>query len=290
MTSKDAARFINTLDETAPPSEQPDSADFAILDLAADNDLLRRIYAGMTHEAISWRSLFENTDWFEQWEHGPILVDLRQCPAFRAALFGQMNQLPMGLLLETSWDMDSLHDHISRWIHKGLSNDGQLMRLHEPRMFGPLLCIMDDMQYRALTAAGSRWIWHDTHTWRSTTLDQPQPPAELSDIPRLPESKLEETKPYWLAAEAHGYSTHYRDALPNQTVPTHWVLERLLEGSTHGFHQSSHLERWLRLSIQYDADFHSRAPYKTILSDQHKTLSDRLSAMESASENQHAPV
>lgn len=290
MTSKDAARFINTLDETAPPSNQPATADFAILDLAVDDDLLRRIYAGMTHEAISWRSLFENTAWFEVWDHGPILVDLRQCPTFCAELIDKLSRSPMGLLLKTNWDMDSLHDHITQWIHKGLSSDGQLMRVHEPRMFGPLLCVMDDVQYRMLTAAGSHWSWHDTHTWRSTTSDQPQSPVDVSDIPRLPTARLEETKPYWLAAEAHGYSAHYKDALREQAAPTHWVLERLLEGSALGFQLSSHLERWLRLSIRYGADFHRRAPHDAIMSAPHKTLSDRLSAMESASEIQHAPV
>ncbi|EMP57327.1 hypothetical protein MSNKSG1_01863 [Marinobacter santoriniensis NKSG1] len=288
--SMDAADCINTLEHVAPPVSLPDAADFAIVDLAADEQSLQCIYDAMIGESIHWLSLFQNTPWFPQWKQGPVLLDLRQAPVFRNALIERMVTVPSGLLVRTNWSMDEFHAHISHCIHDGVPMDGHLLRLHEPRWFGPLLCAVGDRQRQAILAAGTHWFWYDSHTWRTAMPDPHDPAPGERPLPRLSLDRLEATTPYWLAAEARGYRAHYESVLPQDVSATAWILTRLQEAHEAGFRQSDYLERWLRLAIRQGAGFHRRSPYSVFLEDESKTPGYRLSAMEGAMENANATL
>ncbi|TBW46945.1 DUF4123 domain-containing protein [Marinobacter halodurans] len=286
----DAAKYISTLNQVAPPTHSPDRADFAVVDLAVDSKLLERIYGAMTHEPVQWRSLFEQTSWSTEWRHGPVLVDLRKASEFQKSLADQMTRHSIGLLLRSDWSMDELHAHFVHWIHDGLPVKGSLLRVQEPRKLGALLCVLGDTQRQALLNGASTWFWHDSHTWRTATPEKHEPLTHSSIPPGVSPDQLEAMAPYWLASEAQGCSEHYRESLAHHDAPEHWVLKRLLEGDQAGFKTSSHLERWLRLAILHGAGFHRRAPFAALLDEPQTTSNDRLSAMEGAVENQHAPV
>lgn len=290
MMSMDAVDCINTLEHVAPPVSLPDAADFAIVDLAADEECLQCIYDAMIGEPVQWLSLFQNTPWFGQWKQGPALVDLRQAPMFRSALIERMATVASGLLVRTSWSMDDFHAHVSYCMHQSVPVKGHLLRLHEPRWFGPLLCAVGDRQRQAILGAGSHWFWHDSHTWRKAMPDPHDPAPGYRPLPRLSLDRLEATTPYRLAAEARGYRDHYEAVLPQNETPTAWILARLQEAHGAGFRQSCYLERWLRLAIRQGAGFHRRPPYSMFLEDESKTPGYRLSAMEGAMENEHATV
>ncbi len=286
----DAAHCINTLETRAGRAAAPLTFDFAILDLAQDEDLLARIYATMAREPLAWVSLFEGTDWQEHWRDGPVLVDARQTPGFQRGMVGRLHESPSGLLLKTPHVMDALRTHLARWIHQAPPGRDGLVRIHEPRMFGPLLCTLASNQQEALLQVASHWHWHDSHTWRTASPAEHAAGAGLPLHPQLQSWQFQAATPYRLAAEAIGHAQHYQRALAHLPDPEAWVLERLQEARNAGFATTRQLERWLRLAIRQGADFHTKAPYSGLLAREELSRNDQLDAMEGAAETYHAPA
>jgi hypothetical protein len=240
---------------------------------------------------VEWQSLFLGGRFQKWWENGPILVDVREAPAFQEQLPERLENYPIGVLLRSDLSMDALFSRLVYWTNDALGKEGSLLRFHEPRMFGPLVCGLSDGPVEELTGCGSAWFWHDTHSWQSVTpstaLTEDQvrvelPPGLVTGI------SIDAARYYRLAADARGYTPYYRGHLPETQDPDHWVLQRLLEGQEAGFKADSHLERWLRLAIQRGEGFHQRPAFKSILMQENLTSPEKLTAMESEPEVQHA--
>ncbi|WP_336367049.1 DUF4123 domain-containing protein [Marinobacter sp. C2H3] len=287
----DAAELIETLERVTPVTPACGPASHALVDFAADDSLLALLYNAAVSEPVPWRSLFEDTPWWPHWRAGPALVDLRQAPAFQQALARRMVEVPGGILLDTSWTTGGLHRHLSRWLHQGLTGGETLLRIQDPRKFGPLLCAMPPSQRQALLLCASAWSWHDGHRWRlarpfpatGPAAGQPQTPLPApptAEAPALPPDTLADVPAFWLASEAQGYATHYADVVPDDDHPARWVLERLLEADRHGVHASQHLERWLRLALRHGASFFRQPPFNALLDNPQVILDQRLRAME----------
>lgn len=205
----DAAYYINTLETTASRVAKPYDYDFAVLDLTSSDELLEEIYAGMANEPIRWWSLFEGTDWQAEWDNCPVLLDLRYAASFRALLSSRLECSPQGILFKSDNPLDDLHKHLSHWLTESNPGSGQLLRFHEPRMFGPLLYVLADQSCQKLLSAGTHWWWHDAHNWR-----QAMPKEGISSLKISPEEilvsqlELQSSEFYWLASEACGYATY----------------------------------------------------------------------------------
>lgn len=287
----DTAHYINTLKRLVINTKRPLQFDYAVLDLAADKDLLGVIYEAMTHEVVDWRSLFLGGRFQAWWANGPVLVDVREASAFKEQLLERMENQPIGVLLRSDLCMDTLFPRLVYWTNDALGNEGSVLRFHEPRMFGPLVCGLSDGPVEELTGCGSAWYWHDTHGWQSVipakALTEDQAWIELPPG-MVTRTSIEAARYYRLAADARGYANYYQGHLPETPDPHHWVLHRLLEGQEAGLKTDSHLERWLRLSIQHGEGFHQRPAFKSLLMQENLTSPEKLIAMESEPEVQHA--
>ena len=286
----DAAHFINTLEARAGRARKPERFDFVVLDLAADESLLRRIYQAMGREPLDWVSLFRDTGWQGHWREGPVLVDARQAPVFQRELVASLESRPLGLLLQSDHSPEAIRTHLARWIQTAHTGEGNLVRVHEPRMIGPLLCSMEPAQHQSLLSVASRWHWHDGHFWREAGPAEYDPGQVATTAPVIATQQQEGVLPYRLAAEACGYASHYRQALGSRPKPETWVLERLLEAREAGFAWSNHLERWLRIALRQGEGFQSREPYTDVLAQDELSRNDKLAAMEGATETSHAPA
>ncbi|MAA67057.1 MAG: hypothetical protein CL581_20045 [Alteromonadaceae bacterium] len=289
--SMDAAKNINTLNQKAGLSGAPTRVDFAIVDLAIDDDLLKNIYAGMTSETIEWWSLFTDTSWQENWQHGPILVDLRHASKMQSQLIAIAAEVPIGLMITSKWQPVALRDYLAHWLCSSTEGEGKLLRFHEPRMFGPLLCALANEQSALLGNAASSWHWHDSHQWREHWPTQPaDSPHETLPEVAVASNQIEAVTPYRLAADAQGYAEYYASVLSTTPEPEHWALERLIDANEAGFNNSAHQEQWLRLALRHGADFYLHPPFKALLVREDLSPTERFIAMESEPEIHHAAV
>lgn len=276
----DAAYYTTILEKMAPPGNKPEAGSYAIVDLAIARDFLKQLYSVMASETVAWWSLFEGSEWQPDWSSGPILVDLRNCSAFTLQLVEDMETRPMGVLIRSSLDAKDLRDRCQKWLF-GSGGARQLLRFHEPRMLGPLLCVMGDAQRHQFVHPSEHWSWHDGQVWRthmrsvtgSTVLNE-EPPISVS------EDQLREASHYRMAAQAQDFVSYYEGNLTSHQDPLVWVLNRLLDAYKAGMKKVSEQERWLRLAIMHGADFPKNPEYRKILKQQWPA-SERLTAMES---------
>lgn len=287
----DAAKYISTLNQNAVLSEAPTRVDFAIIDLAIDDNLLKDIYSGMTTETIEWWSLFTGTSWQDSWQHGPILVDLRHAPKMQLQLIAKAAEVPIGLMITSKWPPVALRDYFTYWLCSSTEGKGKLLRFHEPRMFGPLLCALENEQTTQLVSAAAIWHWHDSHQWREHRSTHPAVnPPEIWPEVAVTSNQIEAVTPYRLAADAQGYAEYYASVLSTTPEPENWALERLSDANEAGFNNSTHQEQWLRLALRHGADFYLHQPFKTLLVREDLSPAERLIAMESEPEIHHAAV
>lgn len=285
----DAAHYINTLKHVAPLAVVPKDYDYAVLDLASSATLLEEIYAGMTDERLQWWSLFEGTSWQSEWSNGPVLVDVRNAANFRAWLTSQLESKSLGIVFKSSRSIDDVRLHLTHWLSESYPETEQILRFYEPRMFAPLLCVLANQRRQKLLSVGTHWHWYDTYNWRQA-IPSEEPKSTDNDAEQIlvTSQELKGSEPYWLAGEACGYATYYADALTQTESPECWVFDSLYAAKNAGFANADHIERWLRMAIQYGADFHLTEPVHPILSNEGLPAADRLVAMESLLEKAYA--
>lgn len=285
----DAAHYITTLECVAPRASAPETYDYAILELAASDNLLEQIYSAMSHERLQWWSLFEGTEWQDAWENGPVLVDLRSAADFRRQLLSQLESAPLGVVFESELTVETLRQNLAARLCGSQAGAGHLLRFYEPRMIAPLLSALVEQKRQALLVPGCRWYWHDGHGWRGAVAIEDGHCGSWESEPMLvTQQELREAEVYWVAGEACGYADHYAKALTSVESPKHWVFNCLQSAREAGFQKTGHLERWLRLAIQHGADFSRLEPFRSTLSRDDLALTERLTAMESTPEKSHA--
>lgn len=279
--SMDAAYYITTLEKMAPPGDKPKTGSYAIIDLAIAHDFLKQLYSAMANETVAWWSLFEGSEWQPDWSSGPILVDLRNCYTFTQQLVTEMETRPLGVLIQSPLDAKDLRDRCQKWLF-GSEEARQLLRFHEPRMLGPLLCVMGDAQRHQFAPPGEHWFWHDGQVWR-THMAAATDSAVSNEEPlfSVSEDQLREASHYRMAAQAQDFASYYESNLNSHNDPSVWVLNRLLEAYKAGMKKVSEQERWLRLAIMRGDDFPENAEYRKILKQEQWSASERLTAMES---------
>ncbi|MDX1559562.1 MAG: DUF4123 domain-containing protein [Marinobacter sp.] len=277
----DAAYYITTLEAMAPKAHKPETVSYAIIDLAIAHDFLKQLYNAMAREDAAWWSLFEGSEWQPEWSSGPILVDLRNCYTFTQQLVTNMEARPLGVLIQSSLDAKDLRDRCQKWL-LGAEDARQLLRFHEPRMLGPLLCVMGDAQRHQFVPPGEHWSWHDGQVWR-THMAAAADSAVLNEEPpiSLSEDQIRDASHYRMAAQAQDFASYYKGSLKSHKDPSVWVLNRLLEAYKAGMKKVSEQERWVRLAIMRGDDFPENAEYRKILKQEQWSPSERLTAMES---------
>lgn len=282
----DAAHYITTLEATAPRCRKPESASYAIVDLAIAQDFLKQLYGAMANETVEWWSLFEGSEWQPDWDSGPILVNLQNCDTFTQQLAADMESRPLGVLIQTSLGAIDLRDRCQKWLF-GTEGTRWLLRFHEPRMLAPLLCVMGDAQRHQFMPAGEQWFWHDSLTWRTRIAPANSAPSKEESLITVSEDQLRKASYYRMAAQAQDFASYYHSSLASYEDPSVWVLNRLLEAHKAGMTKVSDQERWLRLAIRHGEDFPEAPEYRKILKQEQWSASERLTAMESIRKPEH---
>lgn len=283
----DAAKYINTLDSLALTETPPTDPQFAIVDLAADDEFLARLYGAMKETAIDWFSLFIGSKWQPEWSHGPILVNLAASLEFASDLIACMQARPLGVMIHSLATNAAMLQRCQHWLLD--STESALLRFYEPRMLTPLLAALNANQRHHLIAPSERWAWHDGHAWQQfVSAEGDAQPADPP--PRVPREQLDQVPDYRLALHAKNYAAYYRDALTEYSDPTAWVMDRLLQAREASFNVAAQEERWLRLAFENGADFYKQDSFRAVMEEQALTPADQLSAMESTSETLNASV
>lgn len=286
----EAADYITTLERVAPLGDKPEVVSYAIIDLAIAQDFLTQLYNAMANETVEWWSLFEGSEWQPDWSSGPILVDLRNCYTFTLKLVADMETRPQGVLIQSPLEAKAFRNRCEKWLF-GSEEARQLLRFHEPRMLGPLLCVMGDAQRHQLVPPGEHWSWHDGQVWRThraAVINK----AELNNTPPISvsEDQLREASHYRMAAQATDFASYYESNLKSRKDPSVWVLNRLFEASKAGMTNVSEQERWLRLAIVHGDHFPENVECRKILREEQWSASERLTAMESIRKSDYVPT
>ncbi len=285
----DAAFYITTLEDTVPQGDKPEATSYAIVDLAIAHDLLPRLYRAMANEPIEWWSLFEGTEWQTDWASGPILVDLRNCGTFTQQLAVDLESRPLGIMIQTSLDATNLRDRCQQWLFG--AGRARLLRFYEPRMLGPLLCVMGQVQLRQFMPPDEQWSWHDGLKWRTrTTMATDSAATKDYSLISVSEEQLRQISPYRMAAQAESFANYYGSSLTSCKDPIVWVLNCLLEAHGSGVNTVSDQERWLRLAIRHGDAFPRDKPYQEVLLQEQWSASERLTAMESIRKQDYVPA
>jgi Domain of unknown function (DUF4123) len=280
----DAVNYINTIDALGLRNTTPYEPEFAVVDLAVDDQFLSQLYGGMKQAAIEWFSLFMGSSWQENWKQGPVLLDLSGSPDFSQELMVMMEVRSLGVLIHSGAGLDEMRQHCQRWLFK---SDASILRYYEPRMLTALLATMTEGQSSGLVRPGESWTWHNGQDWvqyqptSENLLTEDQPPCLTSE-------QLRDVHWYRLAAHAREYAEHYRDNLVSQANPQTWIMKCLMKASESGFRARADQERWLRLAIKYGDTFHQQDAFRIVMEQQALAPADQLTAMESNSESLHA--
>ncbi|MDX1636197.1 MAG: DUF4123 domain-containing protein [Marinobacter sp.] len=286
----DAAHYITTLEQTVPVSNKPETAAYAIVDLAVGHDFLQRLYEAMNPGPIEWWSLFEGSEWQGSWTNGPILVELSNSTAFIEQLASEMEGQSLGVLIESSASATDLRERCQHWLLGSDASGKRLLRFYEPRMLGPLLCVLGDGQRQQLVPPNEQWSWHDGAHWRSVA---PTPDAAMDAGEArvtVSDDQLRKITPYRMAAESRNLADHYRERLAEYGDPATWVMARLLDAQQAGITQVSDQERWLRLVLRHGDAFPVADRFRGILDQTQRSASERLTALESLRKNDDAPT
>ncbi|MDI9246711.1 DUF4123 domain-containing protein [Marinobacter sp. CHS3-4] len=276
----DAANYINTLDKLDLNVATPGEPTFGIVDLAADEQFLSRLYGGMTQVAIEWYSLLLGSSWQSAWEQGPILLDLTASPDFTCELIDLMETKPLGVLIQSCTDIATMLERCQRWL---FNSDASILRFYEPRMLTPLIAAMSPGQRHDLIRPGECWAWHNGYDWKQSPSTDEK--AEKDDsTPRITAEQLRDVQRFRHAAHAREYAQHYRGNLSSRSDPQAWVLGCLINANEWGFKTRADQERWLRLAIRNGNDFYRQEAFQAIMEKQALTPEDQLAAMESKSE------
>lgn len=286
----DAANYITTLDRIASRRGRPTDASYAIIDLAVDHEFLREMYNAMSWERVEWWSLFEGRKWQQSWSNGPILVDLKRSSAFVDEVISMMENRSLGVLIQTALGAGELLQHCRRLLLGPEESGERLLRFYEPRMLGPLLCVLDDAQRQHIAPPTEEWSWHDGLVWRYSPQKQKSWGSVSNGRIFISDDRLQQLTPYRLAAESWGLADYYQDKLTEHPEPTTWVLTRLLEAHEVGISRLSDQERWLRLAIRHGDFFPSAARFQDVWDQEQRTVSERLTALESLRKNDDVPT
>ncbi len=113
---------MTTIESIFQRTDTPESADFAILDLAQKDEgqLLGWLYNHFDLGDIPWNPLYQGTELASNWSTGPILIELRDSQVFREALIERYQSDCLGMLISApDVSLAAMADHLRSYPPAG---------------------------------------------------------------------------------------------------------------------------------------------------------------------------
>jgi hypothetical protein len=261
---------------------KPQNADFAILDLAQQEEgvLLGWLYSHFEHKEIPWVSLYFGSELNSDWTAGPILVELRGANEFQDALIERCQTEYLGVLIHAGdISLITMAKHLCSLITVQLDNKPALFRFYDPRSLGPLLEVLEPAQRQRLTGPVERWSWYQYQNWyqwgtqaRSTT-SATEKSLTISAAQRV---QMDTARSRQFAQSLiHTYRAH----IPDDDAET-FVMNEVQASSSVGLTSLADQERWLRMALKVQHPLIESPQWCEIAQSGEKTAAQILNQLE----------
>ncbi len=235
--------------------------DFAILDLAQDDDLLEWLYSHMQTGEIAWESLFIGTRYHPEWRCGAILIELRGKTGFQESMRQRMSRQPVGLLIASRKNtLQVMASRLREALFANVSGVEKLFRFYDPRSLSALFSILDKLQIERLLSGSDAWTWFADGHWHRIDNEatepsaekepsaETEPSAEIGEPIRLTEQQVDQLALARKIDLINMLYQHYLAHLP-ASDPLAFVNQQVGVASEFGLTRQRDYERWIRLAI-----------------------------------------
>lgn len=273
---------MTTIESIFQRTDTPESADFAILDLAQKDEgqLLGWLYNHFDLGDIPWNPLYQGTELASNWSTGPILIELRDAQVFREALIERYQSDCLGMLISApDVSLAAMADHLRSLIIPLLDGKPSVFRFYDPRSLGPLLTVLQPKQRYQLLGV-SQWCWCNDGQWWVTTESQPAAWPQPGSTLALGKAQLEALDEARIAQFAESLTNYYRPHI-SASDPEQFVLGEIKSANNAGISLLADQERWVRLAIQAGVPLTESTSWQHLASDQGLSPSQILAHLES---------
>lgn len=161
------AGVVNRL-EQAPVLEYENRQNFLLLDGGLKDNLLDELMN--LHFPAARRWVLEDTLLDEEKESGTLLQEMDSENTFLQQYIDQWSKEHLGLIIETTVDINTLQQHLKNTIEADTTKTKELFfRWHEPRKLAGLLNTFDNTQHQQLLGPTCKLYWceyaHDEAHW-----------------------------------------------------------------------------------------------------------------------------
>jgi len=243
---------MTMIERVSAKKTKPQNADFAILDLAQQEEgvLLGWLYSHFEHKKIPWVSLYFGSELNSDWMAGPILVELRGFNEFQNALIERCQTEYLGVLIHAGdTSLVTLAEHLCSLITVQLDSKPALFRFYDPRSLGPLLEVLEPAQRQRLTGPTEQWSWYQYQNWHQWEVQagSATPAIEKSlSISAAQRVQMDTARSRQFAQSlAHTYRAH----IPDDNAVT-FVMNEVRAASRAGLRSLADQERWLRMALK----------------------------------------
>lgn len=254
----------------------------AILDRAADGELITNLLEMDPHNQLLWAELFPETHYAELSSTGPLLLWFPCDGEIRDYVLALIEQAHAGCLalLPQRHLFGSASEHCRHLLTA--TDDRQqerLCRFFEPRWLEPLLTSLNDDERQQFFGPFSALIWWNELGWRVSQRQLPWSglvPARGWLL--LDQKRHQQLREARLKVIAERLASDYQPQLRHQGAP--FVVQQLKQAERHGYSGISQWEGWLRLGLRHGPEFASEPRFSTILNNPDLAPGERLKAME----------
>lgn len=273
---------MNITEHSAECTGKPEQADFAVLDLAQQDEglLMGWLYSHFDPKEIPWAALYQGSGLDAGWASGPILIELRGFEEFHNALTERYETGYFGVLLHApETTLAQMARHLRSLIIVELGNKPALFRFYDPRGLGPLLDVLNPAQQQRLSGPATQWSWYQYQNWRqwrvsvSTIEHDRSHPLVISDLQRR---QID-------AARSQRFATTlaqtYRAHITFDNAQT-FVMNELQAAQCAGLSNLADQERWLRMAIKVQGPLTESKQWCQIADDSARAAIQILSQLE----------
>ena len=261
---------------------KPDQADFAVLDLAQQDEgpLLGWLYSHFKRKEIPWAALYLGSKLNASWQSGPVLIELRAADDFRKALLERYQSEYLGLLIDApDTGFAQMKNHLRSLVTVTLDSNPSIFRFYDPRCVGSLFEALEPAQQLRITGPAQRWSWYQHHCWRmwdapaATLTPLTEKPLVISGVQRIAMDTARRRQ--FARSLTHIYSAH----IPANDAEA-FVIAELHAAETAGLSQHADQERWLRMALYAQGPLRESPRWRQVAQNSNQTPIQILSQLE----------
>lgn len=263
-------------------TEAPEQADFAILDLAQKDEgqLLAWLYSYVDQREIPWASLYQGTALASHWTTGPILVELREVPAFHQALIERYQSECLGMLISApDVSLETMADHLRLRVIVQKDGKPSVFRYYDPRNLGPLFAVLEPLQQQQLIGPGRQWLWYHHGQWQQASSSRQDGEFNENKLFVISGEQLASMDQARSRQFALSLADNYRGHIPSDDAES-FALNEVKAAHELGISSQADQDRWLRMAIKIQGPLQASPQWRQLAQGTDKTPLQILSQLE----------